>query len=211
MLEELTDDTIETQLKWLSFMLERVGHNNLPRLLDYYKSIAWISPAAAEKLLELSNQIKRYNGTSWTLSPQEHRISSLYIEKLKGGNIKDSLLTAPLPARARPDLTRPTEKKQLENIHPAEKNKMEITIHRREVTINNLEQELKDKDVELRELKEKITELELLLDGCQKELQRDQIYREILDQNIQLKKVGIDNKDSKGPRKSEIQIGFKNN
>ncbi len=184
MLEELTDNSIEDQRRLLRFLLERVGHNNLPKLLNYYTNIAWISPAIADKLLELSDREKRYTGSSWTLSPEEHSISRLYIEKLKGGKINESLLAVSLPAKAKPD---PTQENQPENIHPAEKNKMEFAIHRREVTITNLENELKDKDAQIGELKEKITELVLQLDGCHKELQKDRIYRGILDQNIRLK------------------------
>ncbi len=184
MLENLTDNSIEEQRRWLRFLLERVGHNNLPKLLDYYTNIAWISPAVAHKLLELSDREKRYTGSSWTLSPEEHRISRLYIEKLKGGKINESLLAVSLPAKAKPDTT---QKNQLDETYPAEKNKMEIAVHRREVTIANLENELKDRDVQIGELKEKITELELQLDGCHKESQKDRIYRGILDQNIRLK------------------------
>jgi archaellum component FlaD/FlaE len=33
----------KTLSQWLMFMLERVGHNNLPMLLDYYENLGWIS------------------------------------------------------------------------------------------------------------------------------------------------------------------------
>ncbi len=189
MLEELDDTSIETQRRWLRFILERVGHNNLPRLFDYYKSIGWISVPVANRLLALAQHEKRYNGTSWTLSADEHRISMLFIEKLKGRRVDDSLLSVPQHDKGRPDLQKKIETRPVERMHPVEKKKMEFVIHRREVTIENLEQELEDKEVEISGLQERILELEIELDECQKEVMRNRIYREILDQNIRLRKM----------------------
>jgi len=49
---------------------------------------------------------KRYKGASWTLSAQEQRISRLFIEKLKGREIDDSLLSVHFPGKAKPDMER---------------------------------------------------------------------------------------------------------
>ena len=87
MLQELDDSTKYLQRKWLLFMLERVGHNNLPRLLDYYESLGWISGGVAKKLFELANKEKRYNGPTWTLSAQEHGKSMIFIEGISGRHI----------------------------------------------------------------------------------------------------------------------------
>lgn len=194
MLEKLTDTSIEAQRKWLKFIIERVGHNNLPRVFDYYKSIGWISVPVAERLLALAQHEKRYNGTSWTLSAEEHRISRLYIEKLMGRRIDDALLSVSEPGRARPESTKKVKIRpgyNLHPIHPVEKKKMEFMIHRREVTISNLEEELEDRDAEICELKERIRELEVEIDECQKEMKRNRIYMDILDQNIRLRKVDL--------------------
>jgi len=189
MLEELTDTTIETQRKWLKFLVERVGHNNLPRLLNYYIRIGWISEPAAQTLLEITRGEKRYKGSSWTLSAQEQRISRLYIEKLKGREIEDSLLNIPFPGKAKPDIEKKIEIRQAEHFHPVEKKKMQISIHRREVTINNLEQELEEKYMQIGELKERIRELENAFEEARKELMRNKIYMDIMDQNTRLRKV----------------------
>lgn len=200
MLEQLTDTTIETQRKWLKFLLERVGHNNLPRLLNYYQGIGWISGSAAEKLLDIANLEKRYKGASWTLSAEEQRISRLFIEKLKGQDIEDSFLNVPFSGKARPDIEKKIRIKPAEHIHPVEKKKMEISIHRREVTINNLEQELEEKYSEIGELKERIRELEKALLESREELMRKKIFMEIMDQNIRLKKAV---RGGKSPKRSE--------
>jgi len=189
MLEELDDTSIETQRRWLLFILERVGHNNLPKLIDYYRSIGWISDTVANRLLALAAHEKRYKGSSWTLSAEEHRISRLYIEKLKGRKIDESILSVPLTARVKPDPVKKIEP-QRENIHPVERKKIEFTIHRREVTIKNLEQELQEKDIDIGKLNEMIAGLEAELKECQKEVMRNRIYMDILDQNVRIRKAG---------------------
>jgi len=187
MLEELTGTSIETQRKWLKFLLERVGHNNLPKLLKYYANIGWISESASIRLLEMASFEKRYKGASWTLSAEEQRISRFFIEKLKGREIEDSLLNPHIPGKAKPDIEKKMEISR--HIHPVEKKKMEISIHRREVTINNLEQELEEKYAEIEELKERIRELETAFEENRKELMKNKIYMDIMDQNIRLKKA----------------------
>jgi predicted RNase H-like nuclease (RuvC/YqgF family) len=189
MLEELEDNSIETQRKWIKFLLERVGHNNLPRLLNYYKSIGWISDPVAQRLLELASIEKRYKGVSWTLSAQEQRISRLYIEKLKGHIIEESLLQIPFPGKARPDMEKKVEIRPEQYLHPVEKKKMEFNIHRRDVTISNLEKELDEKYTEIEALNERIRGLEAELLESNKELMRNKIYMEIMDQNIRIKKI----------------------
>jgi len=189
MLEELYDNSIETQRKWLKFLLERVGHNNLPSLLNYYKSIGWISDSVAQRLLAFANIEKRYKGVSWTLSAQEQRISRLYIEKLKGNVIEESCLQESFPGKARPDVEKKIEIRPPEYMHPVEKKKMEFNIHRREVTISNLEKELEEKYEEIETLNRRIFELETELLERNKELMRNKIYMEIMDQNIRIKKI----------------------
>jgi len=189
MLEELDDNSIEIQRKWIKFLLERVGHNNLPRLLNYYKSIGWISDPVVGKLLELANNEKRYKGVSWTLSAQEQRISRLYIEKLKGLDIEESLLQVPFPGKARPYVEKKVETRPAEYMHPVEKKKMEFNIHRCEVTINNLEKELDEKYAEIKTLNVRIHELETELLERNQESTRNKIYMEIMDQNIRIKKI----------------------
>ncbi len=189
MLEELENNSIETQRKWIKFLLERVGHNNLPRLLDYYKSIGWISDPVAQRLLELAGIEKRYKGVSWTLSVQEQRISRLYIEKLKGHVIEENLLQVPFPGKARPDVFKKIEIGPAEYMYPVEKNKMEFNLHRREVTISNLEKELDEKYSEIETLNVRIRELEAELLESNKEIMINKIYMELMDQNIRIKKI----------------------
>ncbi len=189
MLDELKDSSIETQRKWLRFLLERVGHNNLPELLNYYSSIGWISDTVAQKLLEIAKMEKRFKGASWTLSAEEQGISRLYIEKLKGQKIDDKLLDVPAPGKAKPDVEKRIEFRPPEYMHPVEKKKMQARMHRRDVTIINLEQELDEKYAEIRVLNDRIEELERALDDSDKELKRYKIFMGIMEQNIRLKNI----------------------
>ncbi len=180
MLQILDDTTGSTQQQWLKFMLERVGHNNLLPLLEYYESIGWISIDVTDRLLLLAENEKiRYKGPTWTLSPQEHRTSMLFIEKLQGRQVDIPPMSVSSPARANVETGGIT----------VEKIDMEFTIQRREVTIKNLEQELENRDVEISKLKERLKELEGLYEESQIELKKNRVYREILEENVRLRKV----------------------
>ena len=189
--QEIAYPEEKTLAQWLMFMLERVGHNNLSRLLDYYENLGWITLDVSDKLFDLAEtQNQRYVGPSWTLSAEEHRISMLYIEKLQGKPVEISLLSTIAPAKAKPLQTeRETPRESYIESHRLEKNELEFAVQRREVTINNLEAELEKKDQEISRLKEIIQELEYQLNEYQGEIKKNQIYKGILEENIRLKKA----------------------
>lgn len=189
MLEELDDSTLLTQEKWLKFMLERVGTNNLPQLLDHYENIQWISHEVTNRLITLAEKGKQYTASSWKLSPDEHRVSLLFIEKLMGKPINDPLLAISTPARARQardDTTRPREG-YLE-AHRKETEDKNRELLRRDVTIKNLEQELQKRNEEIDKLNEMIQDLREQLDMTIFEVKKNQMYRGILKENLRLKK-----------------------
>jgi chromosome segregation ATPase len=194
--QEIEHNEEKTLGQWLMFMLERVGHNNLSRLLDHYEDIGWISMDISDKLLELAEtQKQRYVGPSWTLSAEEHRISMLYIEKLQGKPVEIPLLSAITQVKisqtkAKPLQTeRETVRESYIELHRLEKNELEFAVQRREVTITNLEDELEKKDLEIGKLKEIIQELEYQLNEYQDEIKKNHIYKGILEENIRLKKA----------------------
>lgn len=185
----------KTLSQWLMFMLERVGHNNLPKLLDHYENLGWISMDVTEKLFELAEtQKQRYVGPSWTLSAEEHRISMLYIEKLQGKPVEISLLSKIPHAKAKPlQIERETPRESYIESHRLEKNELEFAVQRREITITNLEAELDKKDLEISKLKEIIQGLEYQLNEYLDEIKKNRIYKGILEENIRLKKVEFRN------------------
>ncbi|HLB70917.1 MAG TPA: FlaD/FlaE family flagellar protein [Candidatus Methanoperedens sp.] len=193
MLQTLDDTTIKTQQLWLQFMLMRVGHNYLPSLLEYYESIGWISTEASERLIALAeNEKLRHEGPSWTLSPEEHRVSMLFIEKLMGKQVELPVLPA-LPRKVnfeQKDRSYNSRNGYLE-AHQKEKEDLEFTLHRHEITIKNLEQELEKRDTEIGKLKARNQELEKQNDEYQNELKKNRIYREVLEENIRLRKAAV--------------------
>ncbi|MCS3900753.1 FlaD/FlaE family flagellar protein [Methanococcus voltae] len=90
-LQELPEDTLSTMLifKWLEFLISRVGTNNLVDVLDYYYSLKWISGKSVNKLLKISKNMKYFHEdmewkASKSMTPEDHVVSLLYIEKLAG-------------------------------------------------------------------------------------------------------------------------------
>jgi len=191
---EIREDTNEKILEqWLRFMLERVGHNNLPLLLDHYEDIGWISSNVSDKLIELAeSQKQRYVGPSWTLSAEEHRVSMLFIEKLQGKPVEISVLSTIAPKKAKlQQIERAAPREGYIESHRLEKEDLEFAVQRREVTIRNLEVELEKKDVEINKLKENIQELEYQLNETRDEVKNHRIYRGVLEENIRLKQADI--------------------
>ena len=191
---EISEDPKEKILEqWLRFMLERVGHNNLPLLLDHYEDIGWISSNVSDKLIELAeSQKQRYVGPSWTLSAEEHRVSMLFIEKLQGKPDEISVLSTIAPKKAKlQQIERAAPREGYIESHRLEKEDLEFAVQRREVTIRNLEVELEKKDAEIRKLKEIMQELEYQLNETRDEVKNQRIYRGVLEENIRLKQADI--------------------
>lgn len=189
--QEIEFSEEKTLSQWLMFMLERVGHNNLPQLLNYYEDLGWISMDVSDRLVDLAEtQKQRYVGPSWALSAEEHRISMLYIEKLQGKQVEISLLSTMAKNKLNPvQAERETPRESYIESHRIEKNDLEFAVKRREVTINNLEVELEKKDLEISNLKETIEELEYQINENLDEIKKNRIYKGILEENIRLKKV----------------------
>ncbi len=191
---EIREDTNEKILEqWLRFMLERVGHNNLPLLLDHYEDIGWISSNVSDKLIELAeSQKQRYVGPSWTLSAEEHRVSMLFIEKLQGKPVEISVLSTIAPKKAKlQQIERAAPREGYIESHRLEKEDLEFAVQRREVTIRNLEVEIEKKDADISKLKENIQELEYQLNESRDEVKNHRIYRGVLEENIRLKQTDI--------------------
>ncbi|MDO8724773.1 MAG: FlaD/FlaE family flagellar protein [Candidatus Methanoperedens sp.] len=198
--QEIEYNEEKTLGQWLMFMLERVGHNNLSRLLDHYENLGWISMDVSDKLVELAEtQKQRYVGPSWTLSAEEHRISMLYIEKLQGKPVEIPLLSAITQIKISQTKAKPlqpereTVRESYIESHRLEKNELEFAVQRREVTITNLEDELEKRDLEIGKLKDIIQELEYQLNEYLDEIKKNRIYKGILEENIRLKKVEFRN------------------
>ena len=93
-LAEIPNDpeSVVVLMKWLQYLIDKCGRDNLSNILDYYVDIGWISQDAKISLVEYSQGItdenkKGENLTSKTITdlPSKDHIQSLiYIQKLKG-------------------------------------------------------------------------------------------------------------------------------
>jgi len=98
-LNDIPEDAVSMTLvfKWLEFLISKSGVTYLPDILDYYNKIGWISNKVILKLLRFAKNMKiTYDNEELRpkdkLSPSDHIVSLLYIEKLAGRPIDSEVL-----------------------------------------------------------------------------------------------------------------------
>lgn len=85
-------ESIVVLMKWLQYLIDKCGRDNLSNILDYYVDIGWISQDAKISLIEYSHGIadERKKGEQTTikktndLTSKDHIQSLVFIQKLKG-------------------------------------------------------------------------------------------------------------------------------
>ena len=76
-------------MKWLQFLVDKVGKDNLTDILEYYVDIGWISEKIVMNLIEYSEGIteekepREFTGNN-DLQAKDHIQSLLFIQQLKG-------------------------------------------------------------------------------------------------------------------------------
>ncbi len=98
-LEKIPQDMASTliALKWLGFLIDRVGMQNLEQVLEFYYEIGWISEDVLNTMLKYANGTKpHHREPNWRpedkLTIQDHLISLLFIERLRGVKITREIL-----------------------------------------------------------------------------------------------------------------------
>jgi flagellar protein FlaD len=97
-LEQIPSDpeSIVVIMKWLQYLVDRTGKNNLPDTLGYYVDIGWISEDVRLDLINYSKGITEEPTQNGTRPPQlptkDHLQSLLFIQKLKGLQLDDRFL-----------------------------------------------------------------------------------------------------------------------
>jgi len=98
-LNDIPEDAVSMTLvfKWLEFLISRSGMTYLPDILDYYNKIGWISNRVILKLLRFAKNMQiTFDEEELRprdkLSPSDHIVSLLYIEKLAGRPIDSEIL-----------------------------------------------------------------------------------------------------------------------
>jgi archaellum component FlaD/FlaE len=89
-------ESIVIIMKWLQYLVEKLGKNHLPNILGYYVDIGWISDDVRLDLLDYSKGItdipNQTNPPSSHLPTRDHVQSLLFIQKLKGVQLDDRFL-----------------------------------------------------------------------------------------------------------------------
>ncbi len=90
-----TPEGIILTLKWIEYLAEKVGTENVPDVLEFYYMLGWLGEKALAKLLKYLKGIRvdeEVVDNSGKLSLADHIISLLIIERLNGKQISAELL-----------------------------------------------------------------------------------------------------------------------
>ncbi len=98
-LEIIGDDVVSIMvaLRWLEFLLDNYGPENTLDVLDYYESLGWISSGVKEQMMKFTKMTGVINpAQEYKIKPsiQDHIITMLFIEKLRGEEINRDLIEA---------------------------------------------------------------------------------------------------------------------
>lgn len=97
-LEQIPNDpeSIVVIMKWLQYLVDKTGKNNLPDILGYYVDIGWISDNVRLDLIGYSKglieDLTPPNTRSSYLPTRDHLQSLLFIQKLKGIQLDDRFI-----------------------------------------------------------------------------------------------------------------------
>lgn len=86
-------------LRWIEFLIERVGYDGLEEILNYYVDIGWIDEDVMPTVLRYAKGVKLYHENSdWRpvgfMGVKDHITSLMFIEALRTGKFdRDSLLS----------------------------------------------------------------------------------------------------------------------
>ena len=97
-LEQIPNDpeSIVVIMKWLQYLVDKTGKNNLPDTLGYYVDIGWISDNVRLDLIGyskgLTEELTLTATRSSHLPTRDHLQSLLFIQKLKGIQLDDRFI-----------------------------------------------------------------------------------------------------------------------
>ena len=98
-LEQISNDpeSIVVSMKWLQYLVDKLGKINLPDILGYYVDINWITDDVRLDLMEYSKGITSARSDEnakkvSNLSTKEHIQSLLYIQKLKRKHLDERFI-----------------------------------------------------------------------------------------------------------------------
>lgn len=98
-LEDIPEDvfSIMVSMKWLEFIIEKVGITNLPDILEFYSDMGWISDKVMDKLIKYARGTRPFHQeVDWKpedkLTARDHMLSLLFVERLRGKKVSKDML-----------------------------------------------------------------------------------------------------------------------
>lgn len=91
-------ENVVVLMKWLQYLVDKLGKNHLPDVLGYYVDIDWISDDVRLDMIKYSKGItdesdkKETEKASTNLSTKDHIQSLLFIQKLNGKQLDDRFM-----------------------------------------------------------------------------------------------------------------------
>ncbi len=89
-------ESVVVLMKWLQYLVDKLGKNNLPDILGYYVDIDWISDDVRLDLIKYSKGItdakEGLKKGMTNLSTRDHIQSLLFIQKLKGQQLDERFI-----------------------------------------------------------------------------------------------------------------------
>jgi len=89
-------ESVVVLMKWLQYLVDKVGKQNLPNILGYYVDIDWISDDVRLDLIKYSKGIEDVKERSkeklTNLSTKDHIQSFLFIQKIKGQQLDERFI-----------------------------------------------------------------------------------------------------------------------
>ncbi|HEC94806.1 MAG TPA: hypothetical protein ENI45_02430 [Thermoplasmatales archaeon] len=88
-------ESIVVVMKWLQYLVDKVGKSRVPEVLNYYVDVGWITEEAKMKLLEYCEGITGREGSETDASEllaKDHIQSFLFIQKLMGSKVDEYFL-----------------------------------------------------------------------------------------------------------------------
>jgi flagellar protein FlaD len=93
-----TPENVVVLMRWLQYLIDKLGQNNLSEMLDYYVNINWISEDVRLDLIKYAKGISFQDHmvsnekAKPTFSIDDHLQSFLFIQKLKGTTFQEDFL-----------------------------------------------------------------------------------------------------------------------
>ncbi|MCD6237110.1 MAG: hypothetical protein J7K13_04060 [Thermoplasmata archaeon] len=89
-------ESIVIVMKWLQYLVDKVGKSRVADVLNYYVDVGWITEEAKMKLLEYCEGITGREGSEapvTNLMAKDHIQSFLFIQKLMGSNVDEYFIS----------------------------------------------------------------------------------------------------------------------